>query len=348
MERCIGIDIGYGFVKITDGQEGYVFPSVVGDGNPENPPRMGLLTPAKTDDLRISVDGSIYNVGNLAIRHSRLATRGLSATRSEGNGVKVLALAALTLFCNQPVNSFAIVTGLPPGRMHLESELIRQLRGDHRVVRLTSQGPEEVMIRIDRITVVPQPLGTYWSQVLDARGKVREDNRFLHGVAGIIDIGFRTSDLVTVNGGEYVHEQSRTIPTGLVAAYDEVAAALLANHGIERETYALDEAVIRGEISVAGKRVDITALRDRAMEQLATKLLVEIQSSWQVSEYDVLMLSGGGTHPLSRYLLPHLSQAIVVPDPSTANSRGFLAWANRLWNPMPTAWAEQTATTTTA
>jgi plasmid segregation protein ParM len=345
MERCIGIDIGYGFVKITDGQEGYLFPSVIGEGNADALPRMGLQAPSRTDDLRLMVDGTVYHVGNLAIRHSRLAHRGLSATRMEGNTFKVLLLAALSLFCPQPLNSFAVVTGLPPGRMHLMDEVMRQVRGEHRIVRLGSQGPEELTIRIDRVAVVPQPLGTYWSQVLDVRGKVKDDSAMLQGTAGIIDIGFRTCDLVTVKDGEYVPEQSRTIPTGLVAAYDEIAAGLLATYGIERETYALDEAVIRGDLSLAGRRVDITAIRDRAFAQLGVKLLVELQSAWQVSDYDMLVLSGGGSHGISRHLLPALPQCNVPPEPGTTNARGYVAWAGRLWNPAGTPWADQRTTT---
>jgi plasmid segregation protein ParM len=345
MERCIGIDIGYGFVKITDGQEGYLFPSVVGEGCVETLPRMGLQPLGKTDDLRIAVDGKLYNVGNLAIRHSRLPHRGLSATRMEGNTLKVLLLAALSLFCNQPANSFAVVTGLPPGRMHLMDEILRQVRGEHRVTRMGANGPEDLLIRIDRATVVPQPLGTYWSQVLDVRGKVREESAMVGGTIGIIDVGFRTCDLVTVKDGEYVPEQSRTIPVGLVNAYDEIAAGLLAAHGIERETLALDQAVIKGELTVAGRRVDISELRDRAFEQLSVKLQVELQSAWQVSDYDLLMLTGGGSHAVSRYLLPHLPQCNTPSDPGTANARGYVAWANRLWNPVGTPWTDQRTTT---
>ena len=33
MERYIGLDVGYGFVKVTDGDSGYAFPSVVGEGD---------------------------------------------------------------------------------------------------------------------------------------------------------------------------------------------------------------------------------------------------------------------------------------------------------------------------
>ncbi|HLN65439.1 MAG TPA: ParM/StbA family protein [Symbiobacteriaceae bacterium] len=344
MERCIGIDVGYGFVKITDGQEGYLFPSVVGEGSTDLAPRMGLQAPARTDDLRLVVDGKVYNVGNLAIRHSRLAHRGLSATRMEGNTFKVLLLAGLSLFCHQPLNSFAVVTGLPPGRMHLTEEVTRQVRGEHRIVRLGAAGPEELTIRIDRVNVVPQPLGTYWSQVLDTRGKVKDETALLRGTTGIIDVGFRTCDLATIKEGDYVPELSRTIPTGMVAAYEEIAAGLLVAHGIERETYALDEAVIRGEIAVAGRRVDITALRDQAFEHLGIKLLVEVQSAWQIGEFDTLLLSGGGCQAVSRHLLPHLPQGLMPTDPATTNARGYVAWANRLWNPAGATWTDRNTT----
>jgi plasmid segregation protein ParM len=33
MSKIVGLDVGYGFVKITDGDFGYSFPSVVGDSH---------------------------------------------------------------------------------------------------------------------------------------------------------------------------------------------------------------------------------------------------------------------------------------------------------------------------
>lgn len=345
MQRCAGIDLGYGFVKVTDGQDGYVFPSVVGDGGAGPILRTELRPPARVDDLRLAVDGQSYYVGHVAIRQSRLAYRSLSTTRVEGNDLRVLFLAGLSLFCQQPLNSLAVVTGLPPGRMHLAEELTRQVKGEHRVVLHRHQGDEEVIIRIDRLAVVPQPMGTYWSQVLDARGQLREDSPLLEGRTGIVDVGFLTSDLVTVEGGEYVPERSRTIPVGLATAFDEIAARLTAEHGVERQGYALDDAVIRGVVTVAGRQVDITDMRESAFRQLATKVMVELQSAWQVTEFDRLLVCGGGARALHQYLLPHLSQGAVPPDPLTSNSRGYLAWAQRLWNPAPAAWNEtRTAT----
>lgn len=341
MERCIGMDVGYGFTKVTDGHEGNLFPSVVGDGQAGALLRTGLRPPGRADDLRVTIDGQLYFVGSLAIRQSRLAFRCLSATRVEGNDLKVLFLTGLSLMCQQPLNSFAVVTGLPPGRMHLADALTRQVQGEHRVIRHRTQGSEELTVHVERLTVVPQPMGAYWAQALDSRGQVREDSELLTGRVGIIDVGFRTSDLVVVADGEYVPEQSRTIPIGLATAYDGIAARLLAEHGLERETYALDDAVVRGVVGVAGRQVDITAWRDQAFAHLATKVQVELQSTWQVPTLDRVLLTGGGGQALAPYLMPHLSQAVVANDPVTANSRGYLAWAHRLWNPAPTAWADK-------
>lgn len=331
MERLVGIDIGYGFVKATDGQEGYVFPSVVGNGGNHTLLRTGLQKLEPTDELRLSVAGKVHYVGNLAVRHSRMAYRSLSATREEGNDLLVLFLSALSLFCQEPVTSFAVVTGLPPGRMHQADDLVRKLKGQHQIVRHTASGPVDSVLRVERISVVPQPLGTYWSRVLDSRGRLPDDLR-LDSRVGIIDVGFRTSDLVTVEGGEYVPEKSRTIPIGLATTYEEISASILRDHGVEREIHALDEAVIRGEVSISGQKVDITGLRDQAFEQLATKIFVEVRSMWQLAEYDHLYITGGGGQALERFLKPHFIQSSLVDDPVTANSRGYLSWAHRLWH----------------
>ncbi len=314
MERLIGVDLGYGFVKATDGREGFLFPSVVGDGSPHQPLRLASQEADPTDNLRLQIGDRVYHVGTLAVRQSRMAYRSLSVLRDEGNDLLVLFLTALSLFCHEPNTTFSVVTGVPPGRMHLADEFIRSVRGDHRVVRYRAANPEELYLRVDRVTVVPQPLGTYWSQVLDSRGQL-QPHAAAEGRVGIIDIGFRTTDLVTVEEGEYVPEQSRTVPTGLSAAYGAVAAALLREYGIERENHALDEAIISGEIGVSGRRVDITGLREQAFEQLATKVLVEIRSTWQVADYDYLWFTGGGGQALQRYLVPKFPQASLIGDP---------------------------------
>jgi len=328
VERYIGLDVGYGFVKVTDGDSGYAFPSVVGEGDLTPSLVTGYHKSQRVADLRIGIDGKVYFVGKLAIRRSSLAYRGLSDTRTEGEDLRVLVLSALSLFCNEPTNRFDVVTGLPPGRMHLRDQLISQLGSHHRITVVRDRRIQDIDITINRIDVVPQPLGTFWSETLDLWGQVKTP---LFGKVGIVDIGFKTTDFAAIEDGEYIPEQTRTLAVGLSAAYSDLSDKLLVEHGLERETYALDEAFIKGTVSVAGKPVDITQLRDQSYEALATKLLVELVSAWRIPEFDKILISGGGGAALGKHLLPHLPQGELVSDPVTANSIGFLNWANRLW-----------------
>lgn len=341
MQRAIGIDVGYGFVKVTDGQARHTFPSVVGAAAGPGVIRTRLRPSEPLHELVIEIEGQTHYVGAMAIQEGALAFRSLSTGRTEGNDFKVLFLTGLSLFSDKPLNSFAVVTGLPPGRMHTEKEVSAMMEGEHHVAVHRDGQRREMAIRVDRLVVVPQPLGTFWAHALDGRGQPPEDPTLLEGRVGIIDVGFRTVDLATIAAGEYVARASRTIPVGLAHAYDLIAARMGQEIGLERETYALDESVISGEVRVNGKRIDISAIRDEALRHLATKVLVEIQSFWQVPEFDLLLLTGGGGKLLAPYLLGHLSQLQLMEGPVTANSRGYVNWANRLWNPQGQNWAEE-------
>ena len=328
MERVIGLDMGYGFIKASDGRDVRRFPSVVGEGAVRAATSFGLQRPDPASDLRVTINGKTYFLGDQAVKHSRMAHRGLSATRAEGNDLKVLFLGALSMFCRDTMNDFYVVTGLPPGRMHLADELVAQMRGDHTVTRHVRGRPQDLSIRLDNIEVVPQPLGTFWSEVLDSRGQLNEQSSLLNGRIGIIDVGFRTSDFATIVDGEYAPAWSRTVPIGISTGYDNLAAALAERFGLERETYTLDDAVIEGRIKVSGRKEDISDLRDEVLAEVATKLLIEVQSLWQLQDYDSVLLTGGGGHVLERYLRPQVSQCVLVDDPVTANAMGYYAWGS--------------------
>lgn len=328
MEQCIGLDIGYGFIKVDNGRETYKFSSVVGESTVEPPMALGFRKVPVTDDLRLTVNGKTYFIGELAVRHSVVAHRGLSPTRSEGDDLKILFLSALSLYCTETVNSFFVVTGLPPGRMYMANELVRRLQGDHEVTRQTGGKRSTHVIRIEGMDVVPQPIGTYWSTVLDNRGHLKQEHPMLTGRAGIVDIGFRTSDFATIIDGDYSPAFSRTVPIGMSSAYDRIAADLATDYALERETYTLDEAAISGHINVSGKKIDITRIRDSAFREIATKLLVEVSSAWQLEEIDHMLLTGGGGLGLFDYMRSSIPQLTLVNDPVTANARGYLSWGN--------------------
>ncbi|MGI6604841.1 MAG: hypothetical protein ACOX2S_07405 [bacterium] len=325
--QCVGLDVGYGFVKVTDMEHGYAFPSVVGSGHNKAIYRTSLQV-ERINDLRMVIDNQLYFVGKAALRHSRFAVRNLSDMRSQSEDLKVLFLTALSFFCQGGENRFKVVTGMPPGHMHLADDLIKKFVRSYTVSVYRNRGFHETTISVEDMEVVPQPIGTYWAQILDLQGR---EKRTFEGRVGIIDIGFRTTDLAAIEDGEFIPNNSYTIPVGISETYTEIGEEIMRNYGIDRESLAMDENVIKGMITIAGRPVDITGIRNEAFQQLANKLLVEVGSKWRVLDFDHILLSGGGGKALSTYLLGHLPQAELVPNPSTANSRGYLSWANRLW-----------------
>ncbi|HHY39125.1 MAG TPA: ParM/StbA family protein [Clostridia bacterium] len=326
MAQLLGLDIGYGFVKATNGENGYVFPSVVGDASEK---QIYYSTIQQTDplgNLRVRIDDRVFFVGKSAIRHSNLAFRALSTTRSEGTHMRVLSLSAVALFCDRSQNKFEVVTGLPPGRMHLAKYMVDQVKGIHRIGVYQNGTARDAEVDISSVEVVPQPLGTYWSQTLSGSEPAAEH---LEGRTGVIDIGYVTTDLAAIEDGEFVPGRSTTIKVGLADAYVDIASRLFREYGLEREPYTLDGAVIKGKVTVSGEEVDITPICNGAFERLATKVLVELMSVWRIQEFDRLYLSGGGGQSLSPYLLPHVPQGKLADDPITANCRGFWAWGKR-------------------
>ena len=67
----------------------------------------------------------------------------------------------------------------------------------------------DTRVYVPEVEIVPQPLGTYWSQSFNSGGqeKVPSD-----GLTGIIDIGFRTTDLAAIEDDEYIPEKSNSLP----------------------------------------------------------------------------------------------------------------------------------------
>lgn len=328
MTKLIGLDVGYGFVKATDGESGYSFPSVVGEGytKPAFITRPGRQT---LDDLRVGLGEKFYCVGKAATRHSKFVYRDLSYSRTAGDDFDILFYCALSLFCYNRTNEFKVVTGLPVERMHLAKDLQTRVRGE-RTIKIPRGGEiQESRIYVSEVEIVPQPLGTYWSQLVSPDGS--ENAVPLEGLTGIIDIGFRTTDLATIEDGEYISEKSRSLSVGLATAYSDIGPSLATAYGLEKESYALDSAIIKRKINVSGQTIDISDVVASAFERLATNILVEVNSHWRCSDFDNLILTGGGGQAVSSYLLPYFPQARLASDPITANCRGYLAWGKWLW-----------------
>lgn len=333
MSKIVSLDVGYGFVKATDGKSGYSFPSVVGEGHSKPTFSTRNIDKSFIDNLKIELDKKLYFVGKSAIRQSKYVYRDLSYSRETGNDFEILFFSALSLFCHGRTNEFKVVTGLPAERIHMAQDLEARVRGEKDIKVFFGKEMRDIRIYVSEVEIVPQPLGSYWSQCLNLDEK---DAYPIEKVTGVIDIGFRTTDLAAIESGEYIPEKSKTFSVGLSTAYSDVSSSLAEEYGLEKEGYNLDGIIIKRKVNISGKEVDITNIVENSFKKLATNVLVEVNSQWKVSDYDNLIITGGGGQALSPYLLPHLPQAKLATDPITANCRGFLDWGNRIFQPADT------------
>ncbi|HHT02366.1 MAG TPA: ParM/StbA family protein [Firmicutes bacterium] len=328
MAKRVGLDVGYGFVKATDGAKGFSFPSVIGQGHEKPVFSTRMEKRPLIEDLKVSIGGDSYFVGRAAMRHAKYVQRDLSYTRAADGMFQVLVFSALSLFADGQQNEFKVVTGLPPERMHLMQDVEKRMQQRVTVTLHEGKRSKDIDIWVSDVEVVPQPLGTYWSYVLNSQGIAKGD---LSGRVGIIDIGFRTSDLALIEDGDYVPEKSKTIPVASSTAYSHITEGLVTKYGFEAEGYILDEAVITKKINVSGESLDITDIVKSAFQKLASAVLIEMNSFWRLQDLDLMILSGGGGKGIYEFLLPAIPRLRMSEQPVTANSIGFLSWANRKW-----------------
>jgi plasmid segregation protein ParM len=335
--EILGIDIGFGFTKATDGKQSMVFKSVLGEATDIQVRDEMIAAPAEEDKhLQVEVDGKSYFVGELAERQSNVRFFTLDQAQFISKFAKVFALAAIAQLVKGfvPVN---LVTGLPIGyyQQH-KDELAKLLVGEHKITLIDANGKqEEKSISINKVRVVPQPFGSLFNLMLNDLGEVG-DKRLVKDKIGIIDVGFRTSDYTISDKMRYSERGSRTTDSGIARAFNVIATKLREKSGVNVELYRLYEAIDSGSIKIRGEEYDLKSLTEQVFSQLATSIANEVDRLW-VDDWDIdaMVITGGGGAVLNEYLKPLLNGVIMETDPEQDmrlyNVHGYRKFGQHLW-----------------
>ena len=116
--QVLGIDIGFGFTKATNGKDTLIFKSIFGeDADIQFWADFGKDTP--TDHIHVTIDGKSYFIGDLAEQQSSVLHFTLDQEKLITDFVKILSLTVAGMFLgdqggmiNVPIN---LVSGLPIG-----------------------------------------------------------------------------------------------------------------------------------------------------------------------------------------------------------------------------------------
>jgi len=321
--ELVGVDIGYGFVKSYDGEHEIVFPSVVGIGRDISYRSQLSTYKSPLDTLALKYNGKNYFIGNYAIRQSSIPSRSLDIKKPEDLNTLLLFLTSLGLYSNEPQQQFSVVTGLPTNYiLSYQEQLANLLSGEHQIVLGIDGKNEEKRIIVNDIKIVPQPFGTLFNLVLDSAGNV-SDQEMSNKIVGIADIGFKTADFVVSDSLEFVDRLSSSSNSGMVSAYEIIAAMIRSKYKIDKKDFELDQIVKNKTIKIAGINYDISDIISEAYFNLAAKIKTELDSLWDYRELDAIILTGGGGEALSEYLIPKFNNMMLVQDAQFANVKGF-------------------------
>jgi plasmid segregation protein ParM len=333
--QIIGLDVGFGFTKATNGREVQVFKSVVGDAG-EATFNDQLLPGKSANGRHIAIGGEMFYIGELAEQQSRGRGFTLDQNQFLTKYARTLALSAIAPMAdpNAPVR---IVTGLPINYFRKYKDALTAILQQKHVATLyrPSGEKDERTVNVEKVRVIPQPFGSLFNLMLDAHGRPT-GQRFITEKIGLIDVGFRTADYTISDRTRYSERGSLSTDSGISVAFAAISNALQEKSGVAVEIFRLYDAVTRGTIKIRGKRYDITAPVKQAFQGLASRIASEANRLWSDDwDVDAIVVSGGGGAVLAPYLQPML-EGEVIPVPADQDARlnnvtGYWKYGTHLW-----------------
>ena len=318
-----GIDLGYNATKVMSDRGRGMFISVVG-----TPDRARFSLNGTGQDIVLTIPGDgQWLVGEGAVVQSRFATRREDRGWIESEEYYRLMLAALTEVTAGSVE-LKIVTGLPVSFYGDKQALQDRFLGQHRVQR---DGRRSQTINISECRVIPQPFGAVLAMALDENGRIM-NNDIAHGNIGVIDIGGKTTNLLSVRRLAEIARETSSVNLG---AWDVVRQAreFLAVEcpELDLRDHEIVEAISQRQVRYFGEPVDLSPIVDAAIEPMAEQVIAQASQLWNSgARLDAVLVTGGGAHLFGSYLQDYFRHAHVVDDPVFANVVGYYRFAQRL------------------
>jgi len=335
----LGIDIGFGFTKATNGQDTLIFKSLLGDAaDIQFWADFGDGDP--TDHIHVTVGEQSYFIGDLAEQQSSVLHFTLDQERLLTDYVKVLTLTAVGMLLPDEAASKApvkVVSGLPIGFFKENQKRFHDLLlGQHSVTYHSPDGRRTTKeITVADVRMLPQPMGSILNLVMDESGRIANSDLAKQKI-GVVDIGFRTTDFAIMDRLRYLNRGSKTIDTGISKGFSVIANKLREKSSVNVELFRLYRAAETGTITMRGHGYSFPKIRDQVYSQLATSIADEIDRQW-VNDWDIetIFLSGGGSRELAGYLESLITGNVkpVDPgqDPRLNNVKGYLKYGRHIW-----------------
>ena len=319
--QIIGLDIGYGYTKATDGTTRVTLPSLVGPA----------VTVKYESDLvdrdggaTITLDGTTWFTGALARLQSPFTVSPRARERDPAL-LRLLTLAALHPL-DRGTGPIRMITGLPVAWYADRERLAEALTG----LQPARIDGEFVVPEIAEVQVIPQPFGSFFRTLLNPAGVMTDADALSWERVAVIDVGTHTTDYTLVDNLRYVEPRSTSIPVAMARVYELLQRDLAARFDLELDLHGVEAAVRAGAVRVYGSQRSIADRVNEMQGTVAQEILGEAATLWgRGRDLDAVLVTGGGGPVFAdaiRRVYPH---AQLVEDPQMANAEGFYRYARR-------------------
>lgn len=333
--EIVGIDVGFGFTKAYNGKNSIIFKSLLGDAT-DIQFDSSLGEDSSSSKLHVTIDDKTYFIGSYAELQSNIREYTLDQEKLLNDFLKILAIAAAGL-CTDATTPINVVSGLPVGYLKRDRKKFKKiLKGSH-AITYHHKDKEDVkkIIHIDKVHVIPQPIGSIFNLIFDEEGKFK-DRPLASQKLGVVDIGFKTTDLSIFDHLQYIERGSSTMDTGISKCFSIIANKLRQESNISVELYRMFKFAESGMIKIKGKEYNISNLKKRIYSHSASAIASDLNRLWENDwDIDSIILSGGGSVELCEYLTPNI-EGNVIPiaknvDARFNNVQGYCKFGKYKW-----------------
>ncbi len=210
--------------------------------------------------------------------------------------------------------------------------LRRRLRGVH---EFTVRG-HDMRVEIEQVLAAPQPMGAFFAWGLNDKGVWARSDRDLERLVGVVDVGFNTVDLLSLQGGAIVERYTGGNQLGMSRPASQLASAVQREYGrlpSMRETDGIIQAYLSGdaaEVAAGGEVHDVSAMVADVIEQWSGEVVAYLSGVWGTDPgFAATLLTGGGANAIYGRVRAQWGGAEVLKNPVTANARGLARYARR-------------------
>lgn len=316
-----GCDIGFKQFKGVNLEHdtSFKFPNIIGLPSPLEI-QNATASEDVLKDLSVTYGEDTYYVGHKASEFATSHRHTFLANKVDTIDETIKLVTGLGLLYEQGQETIDLmVTGVPVEEYFMvkdkiENEFVREYLYTFRGRPCRSA--------IKKVAVVPQGAGDYYDYILGEDGKVLQER--VKPKTLIVNIGYRTTELVTINNGKFSRSESTTLYTATNNFHKELRRLLAKEHGIRKNLTQIDEIYRSGEVYVKGRVIDIRHLRNASISHHLPNIIGEIPIWVNTDDVHEILLTGGGSAGLLRYFQDEFGDIVSSHNnPEYGNARGY-------------------------